>query len=210
MKSTSKTVTLWGLAVAGTLATAVAFAGLEKAASRNAGNVVIQDKSIIIPGTEFSKDDDEAMNKILKQYSKSLYRIDTYVNGQRKKTQGKLSDVVTDKKLASEIATNVQKKGFTQYTVRIGSEGISFQSHVAPANLKPVAPAATPIGGGNPHHIAGPAASPDAGSGNPHRILGPVPSPNTGTATNPQRINTKDSEELVRRLKPILAKYSNK
>ncbi len=61
------------------------------------------------------------MNKILNRYDKALYRIDVYENGARKKSIGKLTNVVTDKKLASEIAANTKKPGFTHSAVQICS-----------------------------------------------------------------------------------------
>jgi hypothetical protein len=82
----------------------------------------LQNNVIILPGTAISKDDEKAMNAILKQYDKSLYRIDTYEKGKRTKTEGSLNNVVIGRKLMSEVAENAKKTGFTQYALRIGFE----------------------------------------------------------------------------------------
>src|SRR5436190_21623398 len=65
-------------------------------------NVVIRKHSILLPGTEISKADHDAMNRILRRYDKAPYRIQTYENGQLKKTPGRLRDVFIHKKLVSE------------------------------------------------------------------------------------------------------------
>lgn len=82
-------------------------------------NVVIDSRGIFIPGTAISAADHAAMNKILNRYDKALYRIDTYEDGKRTKKQGTLTDVVTDKQLASQIAVNLKKPGFTHYVVQV-------------------------------------------------------------------------------------------
>ena len=86
-----------------------------------AGKVTIQQSGILIrPGTQLSEGDQTAMNEILKSYDKSLYKIQTYENGQLKKTQGKLSDIYIDKATASEAAKAMTEKGSTQYVIQIG------------------------------------------------------------------------------------------
>lgn len=91
----------------------------EPASAPSDRNVVIDNRGIFIPGTAISATDHAAMNKILNKYEKSLYRIDTYEDGKRTRKQGTLTDVVTDKKLASQIATNLKKPGFTHYVVQV-------------------------------------------------------------------------------------------
>lgn len=85
--------------------------------SKNSGdtthNVYFDKCGIVIPGTEVSKEDQAALSRILSHYDKSLYRISSYQNGKLTKTQGTMSDVITDKKLASQMAANIKKPGFT-------------------------------------------------------------------------------------------------
>ncbi|PZR76483.1 MAG: hypothetical protein DLM73_02450 [Chthoniobacterales bacterium] len=152
----------------------------EKTPAVASANVVINKTGIVIPGTTLSKADQDAMNKILNQYDKTLYRIDTYENGKRKKTQGTLTDVVTDKRLASEMATTVKKEGFTQYAVQI-RPGVATN----PTGTSPVPGAST-----NPTGTS------------------PVPGATTNpTSSNSSKPKTND---LVERLKPIFKKYQKK
>ena len=133
----------------------------------------------MIPGTEISKADQEAMNRILNKYDKALYRIDTYENGKLKKTQGKLTDVVTGKQLASEIAANVKKAGFTQSAVQIraGSPNHPQTTGSSQSSSDYGKPSASHPGG-SPNH------------------------PQTSSNSAGQK-----SDELVERLKLILKKY---
>jgi hypothetical protein len=87
-------------------------------------NVVMTKKEIVLPGTTVSKADGEAMNKILNHYDKTLFRIDTYENGKRTKTLGTLTDLITNKRLASDLTAAV-KNGFSQYAIRV----LGFDDH---------------------------------------------------------------------------------
>jgi hypothetical protein len=157
----------------------------EKTPAAASQNIVVKPDGIVIPGTQISKADQDAMNRILNRYDKALYRIDTYENGKLKKTQGKLTDVVTDKKLASQIAANVKRTGFTHYAVQIRA-GAGTHVQISP--------------------------TPGAGT---HVQISPTPgatthvqtSPTPGAATHPQK---PKSDELLDRLKPILKKYQKK
>jgi hypothetical protein len=171
----------------------------------------LEKSGIVLPGAAISKDDQKAMNKILKQYDKSLYRIDTYEKGQLKKTRGTLSDVVIGQKLTSEVAENAKKNGFTQYAIRIGVPEGGVGHHPTPASGMTV--------GGVPH-----APTPTPGTAGMTAGVGhatPPPTPGTagmtsgvGHNTPPppgggiKELDTMDSEELVKRLKPILEKYN--
>ena len=122
-----KRQTTWFLLLAAALGAAFWFSGSLSATEKKL--VVARDKNIVMakkengkeivfPGTTMSTADAEAMNKILNQYDKTLFRIDTYENGKRTKTRGTLTDVITDKRLTSELATGV-KEGFSQYAFRV-------------------------------------------------------------------------------------------
>jgi hypothetical protein len=216
MKTLLRTVTQLALAIAIVSIGVALVAAEEKAATKN---VVVSKDSIVIPATELSKADGQAMNRILRQFDKSLYKIETYQNGELKKTRGELSDVVTDKQLASEIAENVKKKGFTQYAVQVAgqTEGASPAGTPGGGTAKnaqspntpppppppPSRPSGSPGGGTttNTQSPSTPTAPPP-----PPRAAG---SPGGGSSKNPQQAQ-KDPEELMKRLKPILEKYSKK
>jgi len=111
-------------------------------------SVVFEDGAIVLTGTNLSKADDEAMNKILNRYDKSLYRLDTYENAKRTTTRG-TSTAVVNKKLASEIAANTKKAGFTHHAVQIcnttnpttgpnSSNNANPKAHELVERLKPI------------------------------------------------------------------------
>jgi hypothetical protein len=148
-------------------------------------NVVIQEGGlgILIPGTEISKADAEAMNNILKKYEKDVYKLKTYQNASLIKTEGKLKDLVLDRELMSTMAANVKKAGFTQFAVQLGI-------------------------GTNPQLVTlGPAATPVSSTNAQRKSTGPSPTPSVGYA---QTNLEKESRELVKELRPILQKYRTK
>jgi hypothetical protein len=162
-------------------------------------------RGIIIPGTALSKDDEKAMNKILKQYDKSLYRIDVYEKGERKKTLGTLSEVVIGRKLMSQVAENARKTGFTHYAIRIGAtEGVGHNTPtpgVTEGTGHNPTPAQGATIGGTGHATPTPVESMSYG-GTGHAT------PTPGTAVFGEKAHDRtDSDELVERLKPIFEKY---
>jgi hypothetical protein len=94
---------------------------------------------IVIPGTEISNEDGEAMNAILKKYDKEIYKLRTYENARLTKTKGSLQDLVLDRELLSAMAVNVKKAGFTHFAVQLG---ICNYAH------RPLGPSTTPVGSG--------------------------------------------------------------
>ncbi|PYK57525.1 MAG: hypothetical protein DME43_14950 [Verrucomicrobia bacterium] len=166
-----------------------------------AGKVTIQQSGILIrPGTQLSEGDQTAMNEILKSYDKSLYKIQTYENGQLKKTQGKLSDMYIDKATASEAAKAMTEKGSTQYVIQIGFLDKTHQSPTPPpmyALTDKTHKSPTPIPGvpNKTHQSPTPPA--------------PTPSDKTHQMQQPTGAS-KEAEDLVKRLTPILEKYSGR
>jgi hypothetical protein len=136
--------------------------------------------AILLPGTEVSDSDAEAVNRILSKYDKEIYRLKTYRNGQPTKSRGSLKKFVLDQTLVSAMAANVKKAGFTQFAVQLGI-------------------------GNNPHtsQQATPAPSPGA-STNPQVM--PSASPVGSGVTQAQKAQ-QASMDLVTELKPILEKY---
>ena len=140
------------------------------------------------------------MNEILKSYDKSLYKIQTYENGQLKKTQGKLSDMYIDKATASEAAKAMTEKGSTQYVIQIGFLDKTHQSPTPPpmyALTDKTHKSPTPISGvpNKTHQSPTPPA--------------PTPSDKTHQMQQPTGAS-KEAEDLVKRLTPILEKYSGR
>jgi len=167
-----------------------------------------QKNSIILPGTALSQEDEKAMNRILKHYDKSLYRIDVYEKGERKKTRGTLSEVVIGKKLVSQIAEKARKTGFTHYAIRIGTtEGTGHHTPTPGVaegtghhNLPPDRGSTI---GGTGHNTPTPPTTTGASYGGTGHA---TPTPGTPHGSH----DATDSDELVNRLKPILEKYKDK
>lgn len=179
----------------------IVFSCADNIHSAGAGSkVTIQQSGILIrPGTKLSEGDQEAMNKILKSYDKSLYKIQTYENGQLKKTQGKLSSIYIDKATASEAARAMTEQGSTQYVIQIGFLNKTHQPSPTPPPMYALtdkthqSPAPTPGTTNKTHQSPTPPA--------------PTPSDKTHQMQGAQ---SKEAEDLVKRLTPILEKYSGR
>jgi hypothetical protein len=159
----------------------------QKTQSSSRSKVTIQENGILIrPGTKLSESDDKAMNDILKNYDKSLYKIQTYEKGQLKRTQGSLRNVFIDKATASAAAKAMAETGSTQYVIQIG---FLDKTHQSPT--PPVPPRREAVGATDKTHQGTPTPA----------ELGPTPD-------KTHQVDWKKSEELIKRLTPILEKYS--
>jgi hypothetical protein len=199
MKTRATLFLLLVAAAAGVFWFSASVSATDKTPAVPSHNVVINRGGIVIPGTQITKADQEAMNRILNKYDKSLYRIDTYENGKLKKTEGKLTDVVTDKQLASEIAVNVKRAGFTESAVQIRAGSPNHPQTTAVVNH----PQTTAVI--NHPQTTAVVNHPQITASHP---AGPAGSPN-----HPQSSSNsagEKSDELVERLKPILKKYQKK
>ncbi len=162
--------------------------------------VTIQQNGILIrPGTQLSEDDQKAMNEILKSYDKSLYKLQTYENGQLKKTQGKLSDIYIDKATASQAAKAMTEKGSTQYVIQIG---FLNKTHV-PSPTPPPMNALTD----KTHQSPTPPQMYALTDKTRQSPTPPAPTPSDKTH---QAGASKEAEDLIKRLTPILEKYSGR
>jgi len=73
----------------------------------------------IYPGTKISSKDQNALDAVLKQFNKSLYRIGTYDQGKLVKTRGSLEDTLIPQRLVAEV-TKASQKGVSDLALEIG------------------------------------------------------------------------------------------
>jgi hypothetical protein len=73
----------------------------------------------IHPGTKISSDDQKALDAVLKNFNKSLYKIRTYDRGKLVKTKGRLEDVRIDQALVAE-ANKASQEGISDVALQIG------------------------------------------------------------------------------------------
>lgn len=72
----------------------------------------------IYPGTKISSADQKALDAVLKQFSKSLYKIRTYDRGKLVKTQGSLEEARINQTLVAD-AIIASQKGVSVSTLQI-------------------------------------------------------------------------------------------
>ena len=159
-----------------------------------AKKVVIEDGRIFIPGTSVSQADQDSVMAILGQYKKSLYKIQTYKDGNPSgKPHGALADKIIGEATVAQVASDAKQNALSGWGIQIGS---ATSSH-------PTQPGPTPQPSGSPSHPT--TVPPAVPSGNPSH-------PTTmAAASHPQRPRNEDEEtsrEMVAKLAPILRKYS--
>ena len=146
----------------------------------NVKKAVIENDAIVLNAVTLSQSDEAAMNQILKQYDKSLYRVETYDKAHRTMTRGSLDKMWIENEVASKAVERAKQEGFSQYAVQI--TGVGHHPTPAPGAMSGV--------GHGP-----PSPSPSATvNGVPHRA--------------DQQSRAKNSDEFLQRLKPILEKYA--
>jgi hypothetical protein len=96
----------------------------------------------IYPGTKISSADQKALDAVLKQFSKSLYKIKTYDRGKLMQTKGSLKDARIDQRLVAEV-NKASVNGFTDLTLQIGIGNYPDTAHayVHPSGVPTPAPA---------------------------------------------------------------------
>ena len=162
------------------------------AAESTGDPVTIEKDRILIPGTNISESDQRAMNAILAQYHKSLYKLKGYVNGKAGKQQGNLNDAAIDKATAARAAKHAKDPHFSGSTLQIGftaNQDISKK----PGNTSNQDISKKPGTSTNQDWTT------KAGiTSNQEKANGPSPTPH----------DASKARELVKRLTPILRKYS--
>jgi hypothetical protein len=164
-------------------AAVIALAGLgtfPAFADNTSDPVTIEKNRILIPGTNISESDQRAMNAILTQYNKSLYKLKGYVNGKAGKQQGTLKDAAIDKATAARAAVHAKDPHFTGSTLQVGFTANQDISR-------------------KPGSTANQDWTTKSGStANQEKVNDPSASPH----------DASKAAELVKRLTPILRKYS--
>ena len=154
--------------------------------------VTIEKDRILIPGTNISESDQRAMNAILAQYDKSLYKLKGYVNGKAGKQQGSLNDAAIDKATAARAAVHAKDPRFTGSTLQIGftaNQDISKK----PGNTSNQDISKKPGTSTNQDWTTKAGAT-----SNQEKVNDRSPAPH----------DASKARELVKRLTPILRKYS--
>ncbi len=143
------------------------------------GGVEIGDYSAVIkPEAKLSGSDYIALNSVLRNSRKSLYKIQTFENGNLTSTQGALDEKYMREGLVSEVAKAAETTQFTGSAIQLG-----FTS-----STKPV-PQSSPPGGSSTKPA--PQSSPPGGS-------------STMKSARPPPGEAEQAKELVERLKLIL------
>ena len=157
--------------------------------------VTIEKDRILIPGTNISESDQRAMNAILAQYDKSLYKLKGYVNGKAGKQQGTLNDAAIDKATAARAAKHAKDPHFSGSTLQIGNTANQDIS-----------------GRTSNQDIPGRTSNQDK----PGTSTNQDWTTKAGVTSNQEKVNDRSpaphdaskARELVKRLTPILRKYS--
>ena len=157
------------------------------AAEDSVDPVTIERDRILVPGSNFSDKDKREMNAILAQYDKALYKLKDYDKGKAAKPRGTLKDSAIDKATAARAAVHAKDKRFVGSTLQIG-----FTSN---------------------QDISGRTTNQDIGGQTTNQDIGRTSNQEKTTHQNYDNSSAsadprKKSRELVKRLTPILRKYS--
>lgn len=147
--------------------------------------VVIEDARIFIPGNAITKDDQDSVSAILRQYKKSLYKVQTFQDGNpSSKAKGTLADEIIGTATVAQVKSDAKQNALSGWGFQIGS---SSSSHPT------TQPSPTPQPSGSPSH--------------PTTVEGATPS---GSSSHPTKVPADEaaSRELVSKVAPILRKYS--
>ena len=181
--------------------TAFAATGLAEEKSGQAGKTEVKDDFIVVhPGTKLSKADAKALNDVLKQYDKSLYKIKIYKNGKVTKTMGTLNDMYIDQKTVADF-NEAKKAGQSERAIQLiapsagpqkGAAVNPIQGSPSPGvSVNPHQGSPTPGAGVNPIQgspAPGVSVNPHQGSPTPGAGVNPIQgSPSPGVSVNPHQ-----------------------
>lgn len=179
-----------GIAAAGIACCAVIISCVCKGPGSGDGNtIVFEEDRVFIPGNEISAEDQAAMDKVLQQFDKSLYRVQTYKAGQNVKTTGALGRMFLPLVAVQQVIENAKLHSLTGSAIQAG-RGFWCNSQELAAGTRP---------GGSKFATPSPPPKSDEVESSAHlalRITG-------------QKFRYND-KELVRQLRPILEKYNRR
>jgi len=161
--------------------------------SASAKGLVFEEAGVYFPGVSLSEQDQLKMDRILAMYDKSLYRIETYQNGQRIKSVGELPDTLIVE--ADKVRQNARLRRLNGTAVQVG-----FLVGTRHATPTPYPSPGAPVGMMHGKALPGGEfeATPKPGfpaPGTRHPQLAFIP-----------ETERADAEKLVERLKVILQK----
>jgi hypothetical protein len=164
--------------------------------------VTIEKERILIPGTNISESDQRAVNAILAKYDKSLYKLKGYVNGKPGKQQGTMNDASIDKATAKRAASHAKDPHFSGWTLQIGATSNQNSSAGVTSNQNSNAKPGTTT---NQNANTKPGTTTNQ---NANTKPGTTTNQNANAKPSPSPGDGGKSRELVKRLTPILQKYS--
>lgn len=173
----------------------------------DSGIVKIEETRILLTGVPISAPDEKALEKILRRYDRSLYKIDVYKNGRLTKTLGLLDQSVLDQVTAAKVAEKAKRPGFSGWGDQIAGTTTGSTTHPTPTplNERPAQEMAATTTGSTTHPTPRP---------HNERPAEEMAATTTGSTTHPTPRPHRDmsdaQEELLRRVKPILEKYTHK
>lgn len=157
------------------------------------GVAKIGEKNIQLSGVPIVPADEAKLKSILKQFDRSLYRIDIFKEGKRVEVLGTLDPEYLNKVTAKIVAAKANCPGFTgwgdQFGYAIGGPSTKPRPNPPTATTKPKPP---------------PTTRPSPPISNSVRSFG---SSFHAKATSSEL--SDDDQELLRRVKPILEKYTH-
>lgn len=192
MKKQTLRIFLWGMLGASALVT---FSCVDQTTPnpRLVGKL-IEEHNFQLNGVPISPADEQKLKFILKQFDRSLYRVDIFKDGQRLETLGHLEPEYLAEVTTKVVAAKAEASNFTGWTDQLGYSlaGPSTRTHppTIRGTVRTVRPNTTSITPGtdeNPASSFGSSTHPTPG---PHSEL------------------SNDDQELLRRVMPILKKYT--
>jgi hypothetical protein len=149
----------------------------------------------IHPGTNISMDDEKQLNRILRQYKNFFYKIKKTENGQVK-TQGRLKDIFIEQKVLTEVKN---AGGVSYWALQIGTKAHPDRTIHPDHTIHPERTI-------HPDHTI----HPDRVA-HPEHTIHPERTIHPDHTIHPDSFTEQDCNEMmemVRRVTPILKKYS--
>jgi hypothetical protein len=156
------------------------------------GKIYFEETRIFIPGNQITAADQAAMTRILGQYDKSLYRIQTFANGQVARETGSMGLGCFSSGIVHKVAENAQLHSLNGVAIQVG-RGRGGTSMGPPKDDSDYTETGKGPGGDRFKNVVTVAGSPTPAS----------------TRHGNQFNNNRDADrELVAKLRPILEKYN--